>query len=65
MITVRNENQKKIVVGKNGATLKHIGMGAQRELEELFDQRVHLIMRVKVRGARQHFAHHPDADYDL
>lgn len=48
-IYVKKDSQKVIVLGKNGAMIKKIGMSARREIERLFEQRVHLFLFVKVR----------------
>ncbi len=49
IIYVQREGQKAIVLGKGGATIKIIGELARKEMEELFDRRVHLFLFVKVR----------------
>jgi GTPase len=48
-IYVERDSQKKIVLGKDGATIKHISMESRLELAKLFDHPVHLFMFVKVR----------------
>jgi GTP-binding protein Era len=48
-IYVQREGQKAIVLGKGGATIKLIGELARKELEEIFQRRVHLFLFVKVR----------------
>jgi len=48
LIHVQRESQKGIVIGKQGGTLKAIGEAARRELEALFDCRVHLFCFVRV-----------------
>ncbi len=48
-IYVEKNNQKQIVIGKNGTMVKKIGTQARQELEKLFDCRVHLFLFVKVR----------------
>lgn len=48
-IYVEREKQRQIVLGKNGAMIKKIGMQARKELEDLFESRVHLFLFVKVR----------------
>lgn len=48
-IFVEREKQRQIVLGKNGAMIKKIGMQARKELEDLFECRVHLFLFVKVR----------------
>lgn len=48
-IFVEKENQRRIILGKNGSMIKKIGSQARQELEELFECRVHLFLFVKVR----------------
>jgi GTP-binding protein Era len=48
-IYVQRDGQKAIVLGKGGQTIKLIGEMARKEMEELFDRRVHLFLFVKVR----------------
>jgi len=48
-IYVQRDSQKAIVLGHEGAQIKRIGARARRELERLFDRRVHLFLFVKVR----------------
>lgn len=48
-ILVERESQKPIVVGKGGAMIKAIGTAARKELEQFFDAKVFLDLRVKVR----------------
>jgi GTPase len=48
-IYVQREGQKAIVLGKGGATIKLIGELARKELEEIFQRRIHLFLFVKVR----------------
>jgi GTPase len=50
-IYVARDSQKVIAIGEGGATLKAIGSAARRELETLFERRVHLFLHVKVREA--------------
>ena len=47
-IYVQRDGQKAIVLGKGGATIKTIGELARKELEEIFDRRIHLFLHVKV-----------------
>ena len=47
VIFVAREGHRSIVLGKGGQTIKRIGQAARRELEEIFDQRIHLISFVK------------------
>ena len=48
-IYVERESQRKIVLGKAGATIKAIGAEARKEIAELAEQKVHLFLFVKVR----------------
>ena len=48
-IYVERESQRKIVLGKGGATIKAIGAQARREIAVIVDQPVHLFLFVKVR----------------
>ena len=48
-IYVERESQRKIVLGKGGATIKAIGADARKELTEIVGQPVHLFLFVKVR----------------
>ena len=48
-IYVEKNNQKQIVIGKNGAMIKKIGTQSRLELEKMFECRVHLFLFVKVR----------------
>jgi GTP-binding protein Era len=48
-IYVERESQRKIVLGKGGATIRAIGADARRELAAVLEQPVHLFLFVKVR----------------
>jgi GTPase len=48
-IFVERESQRKIVLGKGGATIKSIGAEARKEIAEIIEQPVHLFLFVKVR----------------
>jgi GTPase len=48
-IIVDRENQKGIVLGKNGARIKAVGAAARMDLMDMFDRKVHLFLRVKAR----------------
>lgn len=50
IVFVERDSQKKIVIGKGGASLKAIGRLAREEMEEQFEQKIHLFIHVKVRG---------------
>ena len=48
-IFVERESQRKIVLGKGGATIKSIGADARKEIAEALERPVHLFLFVKVR----------------
>ena len=48
-IFVERESQRKIVLGRNGQSIKAIGMEARREIADLIEAPVHLMLFVKVR----------------
>jgi GTPase len=48
-IFVERESQRKIVLGKGGATIKAIGQAARAEIAEAAEAKVHLFLFVKVR----------------
>jgi len=48
VIHVERDTQKGIVIGKGGRTLKKLGELAREEMQEQFDQRVHLFLHVRV-----------------
>jgi GTPase len=48
-IFVERESQRKIVLGKAGATIKSIGADARKEIAGIIEQPVHLFLFVKVR----------------
>ena len=48
-IFVERESQRKIVLGKGGATIKSIGAAARKEIAEIVGHTVHLFLFVKVR----------------
>ncbi|MCA1416309.1 GTPase Era [Bradyrhizobium sp. NBAIM20] len=48
-IYVERESQRKIVLGKGGATIKSIGADSRKELMHILDVPVHLFLFVKVR----------------
>jgi GTP-binding protein Era len=48
-VFVERESQRKIVLGKGGATIKAIGQQARREIAEIAEVPVHLFLFVKVR----------------
>jgi GTP-binding protein Era len=49
VIWVEREGQKKMVIGEGGKRLKGVGSAARRNMESLFEARVHLELWVKVR----------------
>jgi GTP-binding protein Era len=48
-VFVERDGQKKIVLGKGGASIKAISMAARREISEMVEAPVHLFLYVKVR----------------
>ena len=48
-IFVERESQRKIVLGKGGATIKSIGEDSRKEIAEIVGVPVHLFLFVKVR----------------
>src|SRR6201996_5871874 len=48
-IFVERESQRKIVLGKGGATIKSIGAASREEIAEILEVHVHLFLFVKVR----------------
>ena len=61
-IFVERVSQKAIVVGKGGRQIKKIGEASRKELEKLFERRVHLFLFVKV---REKWGDDPDLYRDL
>ncbi|MEM9472229.1 MAG: GTPase Era [Pseudomonadota bacterium] len=49
VIYVQRDSQKKIVLGKNGQTIKKIGQSAREEISDTIGQKAHLFLFVKVR----------------
>ena len=49
VIYVQRDSQKKIVLGKNGQTIKKIGQSAREEITQTIGQTAHLFLFVKVR----------------
>jgi GTP-binding protein Era len=56
-IYVERESQRKIVLGKGGATIKAIGAEARRDIAEMIEAPIHLFLFVKV---REHWADDPE-----
>jgi GTP-binding protein Era len=48
-IFVERDSQRAIALGKGGERIKAVGAAARKELEALFERRVHLFLFVKVR----------------
>jgi GTPase len=48
-IYVERESQRKIVLGKGGASIKAIGAAARKDIAEAIEQKAHLFLFVKVR----------------
>ncbi len=48
LIYVERDSQKGILIGRQGAMLKRVGMAARRDIETFFDKRVYLELFVKV-----------------
>jgi GTP-binding protein Era len=46
-IYVKNNNQKKIILGKNGSVIKKISIAARKEIEKLFKRKVSLFLDVQ------------------
>ena len=57
-IFVERESQRKIVLGKGGATIKAIGAESRKEIAEIVGMPVHLFLFVKV---RENWGDDPDA----
>ena len=49
VIYVERDSQKGIVLGKGGSRIKSIGATARAELEDILEQKVHVMLFVKVR----------------
>ena len=49
VIWVEKQSQKSIVIGKGGAGLKEMGSRARKEMQLMFDRKVHLSLWVKVK----------------
>jgi len=56
-IYVERESQRKIVLGKGGATIKAIGADARRDIADMIEAPVHLFLFVKV---REHWGDDPE-----
>lgn len=53
-IFVENEGQKKIIIGKNGQSLKEIGKRSRVRLQKLFDMKVYLKLWVRINNNWTH-----------
>ena len=51
LIWVEREIQKNMIIGKGGESLKHVGIHARKEIQDLIDSKVHLKLWVKVKSA--------------
>lgn len=49
VIIIERESHKGMVLGKRGQRIKEVGAAARKELEAMFDNKVHLFLHVKVR----------------
>ena len=56
-IYVERESQRKIVLGKDGRSIRAIGASSRRELAEILEKPVHLFLFVKV---REHWGDDPE-----
>lgn len=61
-IYVARESQKKIVLGEKGRTIKAIGIAARKEIEAAAEQKIHLMLFVKV---RENWADDPERYRDM
>ena len=50
LIYVERDSQKKIIIGKNGAMIKEIGVQARKEIEKLLGARVYMDIFIKVKS---------------
>ncbi|KFD20309.1 MULTISPECIES: GTPase Era [Tatumella] len=50
LILVEREGQKKMVIGNKGSRIKTIGIEARRDMEQMFEAKVHLELWVKVKS---------------
>ncbi|MTD28500.1 GTPase Era [Erwinia sorbitola] len=50
LILVEREGQKKMVIGNKGSKIKVIGTEARRDMEDMFEAKVHLELWVKVKS---------------
>ncbi len=50
LILVEREGQKKMVIGNKGSKIKTIGIEARKDMEQMFESKVHLELWVKVKS---------------
>ena len=50
LILVEREGQKKMVIGNKGQKIKTVGIEARRDMEQMFEAKVHLELWVKVKS---------------
>jgi GTP-binding protein Era len=50
LILVEREGQKKMVIGNKGTKIKTIGIEARKDMEEMFEAKIHLELWVKVKS---------------
>ena len=48
-IIAMRQSQKHILIGKNGSSIKRLGIEARKDIEKFLDQRVHLELYVKIK----------------
>ncbi len=58
VIIIERESHKGMVLGKRGQRIKEVGAAARKELETMFDSKVHLFLHVKVRQDWKEKAEH-------
>ena len=49
-INVSKYNHKRIIIGKNGENLKKIGTSSRKDLEKIFNKKVHLFLFIKIKS---------------
>jgi GTP-binding protein Era len=48
-IFVEKDNHRKIIIGRQGKTIRQIGIEARREIQDILESRIYLDLRVRVR----------------
>lgn len=48
-IFVERDNHRKIIIGRQGQTIRQIGVEARREIQDILESRIYLDLRVRVR----------------